>query len=650
MAGRRIGGTVVPFHRKDKYNTWWDGDSQFNLDLFPTKPVFLAHNLREIGLAGTIDNAAFAIRGDGLYAEADVNEGRLGDAVLALVSSGSGAWSSGTMPHLIRTDTNTGYVSQWPIVECSVCHVDEAGSWPGTTTVQHVRKFLDEQQAVEIRSAAYLDQQLKRSQWVMEQSNGNNTQAPANNGQQQQAPAQQDQVQQTLGHLSTALANMANRFDNLDHNIRALQDQPAQQLPVSPPPAQQPVIEVSSKYDDVSLFGMLFRSEHQRLAAAKQGRAYRYDEEFMRAIVDKMQDGELSRVDGGIRAIDADARATWENKLPHLRANEAMQSTLANSGDELVPTLLSSVAYYEFRLQSRVLGLLPTFQMPSQPYDYPTIASGPKFRLASEATDKTQANIGTSRLTTGKPTTDAVQFSAGEIGVLSLVSQTLMEDSGLMVADVLAQQFARNAARDIDYVLLNGDERTAATNISHTADPSSTAYDLVLALDGLRRIAQAASDNVGVGTIATGSITALQAAMGNRGIIGTDIQNLVCVVDPGFYYKLLGLSDFQTMEKVGERATLLTGQVGGWYGIPVVVSDELEYTAATGLVPEAHNGTKGQCVLFHRGLNMVGYRRNLQYEQGTVPHTGLYAMSATVRLDLQAMEAGSVAWGYNATV
>lgn len=577
---------------------------------------------------------------DGLYAEAEIFPGEYGDAALRLLEENRAAASSGTMPHLVKKDGN-GYVSDWPLVEWSILDVDHAGSWPGTTTVAAIRSA-----GVAIDNTISDTVVVERSIF-MPPANQNES---STNGSTQPHAASSTPRDEEIQD-ARAIQHLTSLVESLTAEVQNLRNAPAVQLPQTPAPPQQPQVQVKSKYDDVSLFGLLHWDEHRRIHAAKQGKTYVREESFMRALVDKARKARESQADEiGVKRVDALAFEAWHDKVPYLRADEAMQSTLAGSGDELVPTLLNSTAYYEFRLQSRVLALFPSFQMPSNPFDYPTISDGPRFRRASEPTDRSQTDLSASYLADGKPTTAKKTFSAGEIGVISLASRTFFEDAGLSVADVLAEQFSRNAARDIDYLLLNGDERTAATNISHSADPSGTEYDSVLALDGLRRIAQSNSDNTAIATLGTTSIVTLMQAMGTRGIIGTDLANLALVVDPGTWYKLIVLDDFTTVDLVGERATILTGQVGYWFGVPVIVSDELEYTDANGLYPAAHNGTKGQSVLVHRRLNMVGYRRDLQMESGFIPHTGLYALSATVRMDLQSMEAGSVAWGYNTTV
>lgn len=70
----------------------------------------------------------------------------------------------------------------------------------------------------------------------------------------------------------------------------------------------------------------------------------------------------------------------------------------------------------------------------------------------------------------------------------------------------------------------------------------------------------------------------MRRALGTRGLVPSD---LIYVVSNDVYYDLLDDTSFQTMDKVGMKATLLTGQVGTIANTPVVLSGEFEAKAAT---------------------------------------------------------------------
>jgi hypothetical protein len=659
MGERRVGGILVPYNVRDKKRTWWNERSEFALRMFAPHPLFAVHSLAERlwGRAGTLDLGSFKSLPEGLYVEADVDEGPSGDYILELALSGDGAWSSGTMPHLVKMDGGM-YVSRWPIVEGSVLHWGLAGSWRGTS-VAHVRALVTEP-ILEDDGVV-----LERSIWVMPENQGQGTghqsgslgagapghqpehasgNAPGHSGNPQPAPV----ITPVAGNGDLAAIRQEIAA------IREVVQNPA--MRAVPAGSMLPVanIQVSSQWDDIGLLPMLLRDQHMRFAAPFMGRPFARDEEFMRALVEKAGQiygaQEKAGVMGGdyMRAIDAVSYDMMHRKVPYLRANEVMQATLAGSGDEWVPTLLSSVAYHAFRLESKVLGLFPSFQMPSNPFDFPTLDTGLNLRRrVLETTDRAQMSIPTSTFPDSKPTTGKITFTAGKIGGLSMMSREWFEDGGLSVANEMATAFARAGGATIDDVLLNGDEQTGATNISHYgAAPTGTPYDGYLVLDGLRKIAVGNSDSADEtdATLDADSIIQGMKLMGARGRLAVDKTKLAVICDPGVHWKMLPLTNFVTMDKVGTLASILTGMVGVWYGVSTVISDQLEYlTSSENRMPSTHDGVDGQFLIVNRDLIKIGYRRQVEVEQGPIQHTEGYVMSWSVRLDIQAMEAGAVA-------
>jgi hypothetical protein len=269
----------------------------------------------------------------------------------------------------------------------------------------------------------------------------------------------------------------------------------------------------------------------------------------------------------------------------------------------------------------------------------------------SEVTNQSSFTWAASVFAATKLGTAKTTFTTGKIGAATLFSRELVEDAGFNVVDAFAQEYVRAIAAGIDAVLLSGDESATATNIAHYGvDPTGTAYDYYMACDGLRHIAFANSDTVAHATISADSPATIAALMGARGIIGRDVSNLALICDPGVAYKFDALADYESLADVGPQATLLTGQVGQCKGVPIIVSDELENTEANGRILSTHNSALGSFLVVHRGLNKIGRRRDVGIESEAVRSADGYALFSSVRFDIQSMQAGSVAYGFNTTV
>lgn len=96
-------------------------------------------------------------------------------------------------------------------------------------------------------------------------------------------------------------------------------------------------------------------------------------------------------------------------------------------------------------------------------------------------------------------------------------------------------------------------------------------------------------------------LLSMRRALGTRGL---NPAELVYIVSNEVYYDLLEDTNFQTMDKVGTRATLLTGQIGSIANTPVILSGEFEAKAAT----------KFGAVIVNQNNFLVGRYKGLRVE------------------------------------
>jgi len=123
-------------------------------------------------------------------------------------------------------------------------------------------------------------------------------------------------------------------------------------------------------------------------------------------------------------------------------------------------------------------------------------------------------------------------------------------------------------------------------------------------------------------TVASGiTVAKLRALRQALGVWGLDPAEVIFIVNTDSYYQLLEDPIFQTMDKVGAQATVLTGQIGQVGGSPVLVS--AEYAAAG-------TGIAG-AIAVNPGNFLVGNQRGLRIDTQELVETQRRVMVASLR-------------------
>lgn len=135
------------------------------------------------------------------------------------------------------------------------------------------------------------------------------------------------------------------------------------------------------------------------------------------------------------------------------------------------------------------------------------------------------------------------------------------EDSIVPLLPIIRDAIARRMARTADRALLRGDG--TADLITGLTNLGSGVTDVTFSL-------------AGSATVATVTDSDFITARKNLGIHGLEPNNLVWIVSHELYYHMMDFTVFKTMEQIGDRATIVTGQVGSIYGTPVVVSQQFD--------------------------------------------------------------------------
>lgn len=180
------------------------------------------------------------------------------------------------------------------------------------------------------------------------------------------------------------------------------------------------------------------------------------------------------------------------------------------------------------------------------------------------------------------------------------------DDALVALMPIVRNALVRRMAKSTDLALLRG--------AGSGADP----------LKGLGAWA-AASDSVTVTNTAKATVANLASVRRKLGVWGMNPGEVTFIVSTDVYYDLLDDADFRTVDKVGDRATILTGSVGMVGGSQVLVSGEFA----------ARAGAAIGVVAFNPANFLFGRYKNLRLESDTNVESQNKILVATERMAFQ---------------
>lgn len=302
--------------------------------------------------------------------------------------------------------------------------------------------------------------------------------------------------------------------------------------------------------------------------------------------------------------LQVNPRETSYYKEQFLPALRALDSTTAAAGDEWVPTTLSSQVIERINLPLRVAGLFPTITMPSNPYDIPGL--GVARVRGGKATEQT-ADTGQTAFKKITPGTRKITLTAGKFASTMLVSKEAQEDSLIPVLPFMQQEMVDFLTADIEDCILNGDGSGG-----HQDSDVTDADDPRRVFDGLRLMGLAqAGTRSDVSSASALTVAHLRAARAKMGKYGLDLGNLASVVGITSYFDLLDDTSVVTIDKFGQGATILTGQLGSVDGVPIIVSEYVRNNLNASGVYDGATTTETFAVVVHRQGFLNGVRREM---------------------------------------
>ncbi len=310
------------------------------------------------------------------------------------------------------------------------------------------------------------------------------------------------------------------------------------------------------------------------------------------------------RLEFGVAQREGNLSRADKQFLDILLRRKAMDSVTAGYGLEWVPTEFSTELADIVRINTKALAAFVNVQMPTDTYKIPKITADPTFYFNNvEAL---------SQVAVSNPTTGNIELDAKKIMANIEWSGELDEDSVIPILPRLKISLGMGMAEAAENVVLNGDTTsTQGDNLNYSASD----VDVHRALDGIRKhLDTDDATNASLYTDGSGGLfTAMRVGRKAMGKYGVDPTKLIIIPDTRAYMGMLADTNFLTMDKIGVKATVLTGQIGAADGSPVIPSGQIPATAATGEV-DATSNTYGSLLVVYTPHAYVGWRRQYKLE------------------------------------
>ena len=320
----------------------------------------------------------------------------------------------------------------------------------------------------------------------------------------------------------------------------------------------------------------------------------------------------------------------------------AMDVDTANEGTDWVPTGIGAMLHEKVRAEGKVAPLFTRIDLPTNPWKWPIEGTdATAYRVAEPTSDSESA------MTASTPGSVAATFDAEIFGARALFSRSLEADSVVAILPYVRQKLVQAFVAAEEKAILDGD-----TDGTHQdSDVGASTTDARTAWDGLRK--KALAQTVATATSASAAnLAVVRKAMGKWGLNPADLAFIVGVSN---MHGLLADTNLLTVDKMGPNATLLNGQIGSVFGVPVIVSEHVRETLNASGVYDGITTTKTYMLCVNRREFAIGQRMALDVEVDDSIYRETYqrALIAFAREDFQHIGSAAtnedVAIAYNVT-
>jgi len=305
----------------------------------------------------------------------------------------------------------------------------------------------------------------------------------------------------------------------------------------------------------------------------------------------------------------------------------AMDSLTTGEGKDWIATGFSPDVIEQVVLMRKVAQLFDRVKMPNNPYIFPVQGGRPTAYLMPENTADTSQTV----IPATNAATTNVTFTAKKLAALVRVSDELEQDAIVDMIPYVQKMLLMGMTDAEENALINGD-----TTVTHMDSDTTASTDARKAFKGLRYygLNGPAAAKVNLGTFNDANVLGVLSGMGRYAYNPADVVWITSM--NGFNKMRTGLANILTWDKLGPQAVMLSGQLGSYYGSPVVVSEYVRQDLnATGVFDNVTT-TKTTIMAVHKSAFRIGDRQQVQLIQDNTPRElGQTKLISNERIDFQ---------------
>ncbi len=207
------------------------------------------------------------------------------------------------------------------------------------------------------------------------------------------------------------------------------------------------------------------------------------------------------------------------------------------------------------------------------------------------------------------PGTRVITIDPDKLGARVVLDADLQEDAVVDMAEYIRKELFLAAARGIDDICINGDTAT-----THQDSDVTESTDHRKTWKGFRILAPSGSKVDASDVINIATFRKLWSKMSTSTAEYGMPEDLVILVNQLGYLRMMTIAEVLTRDKYGDKATILTGEMGSLFNIPIIPTSMIRRNLNASGVYDGSTTNYTELLLVNRRAFLMGMKREAKID------------------------------------